>query len=33
MDLVELEKIAFNVILGKYWFHASYASIGCRMGI
>ena len=29
-DLVELDMVDFDVILGMDWFHACYASIYCR---
>ncbi|KAH0705906.1 hypothetical protein KY285_010431 [Solanum tuberosum] len=29
-DLIELDMVDFNVILGKDWLHACYASIDCR---
>lgn len=30
VDLVELDMIEFDVILGMNWLHACYASIRCR---
>ena len=32
-DLVELDMVDFDVILGMDWFHASYASIDCRIQV
>ena len=29
-DLVELDMVDFDIILGMDWLHASYASIDCR---
>ena len=29
-DLVEVDMVDFNVILGMDWFHAFYASVDCR---
>ena len=29
-DLIELEMVDFNVILGMDWIHVFYASIDCR---
>ena len=30
VDLVELDMLDFDVILGMYWLHACFASIDCR---
>ena len=32
-DLVELEMVDFDVILGMYWLHSCYASVDCRTRI
>ncbi|WP_262420523.1 hypothetical protein [Escherichia coli] len=30
VDLVELDQIDFDVIIGMDWLHACYASVDCR---
>ena len=32
VNLVELDMLDFDVILGMYWFHSCFASIDCRTG-